>query len=112
MNDERGEGFYRERYDQYRQELAGKEAAERERWGKVEPLIEDIALAASYMPEFESIVQGAANRLEAMQNVQLALPEHFPQLAKLPRPDVAGVASNEFKAAKEIVRLLWKEPVR
>lgn len=109
MTEQKGEGFYREKYDQYRKDMAEVERAEKERWAKVAPLIEDIALEASYIPEFMRVIAEANNRREALTALQEMLPQRFPKLGELPPPAVAGIASNTFRAAQELMRLLWKE---
>ena len=86
------------------------EVAERERWKKVEPLIEVIALKAAYMSEFETVSK-AESPGAALQMVQALLASLLQEeLGRLSEPAVAGVPSNQFKVAKEVVKLLWKDP--
>ena len=76
--------------------------------------IEEIALRAAEMKEFQDVVKQAKSKLDAVRVVRELLPQHFPEIDELPKPEVksAGIlspASNEFMVAKNIVDLLYEK---
>jgi len=83
------------------------------------PEVTEIALEAAEIPEFQKAVKEAKNQVESIIELRELLKEHFPQIPSLPDPSppkedgirlknpLGGMASNEFKIAKNIVDLLW-----
>ncbi|MCH7758908.1 hypothetical protein IID20_00935 [Patescibacteria group bacterium] len=91
--------------------------------------IEEIAFQAAEIPEFKKIIKKSKSRIEAIKELRLILPEHFPEISNLPKPERPqeiipkeahirirlkdpfglGPASNEFMIAKYIIDLLWQE---
>ena len=75
--------------------------------------VEEIALRAAEIQEFQDAVRQAKSKLEAVRVVRELLPQHFPEISDLPKPEVksGGIlppASNEFMIAKNIVDLLYE----
>lgn len=73
--------------------------------------IEEIALRAAEMKEFQDAVQQAQSPLERIRSVRKLLREYFPEIESLPepqtkRPGLFPPASNEFKIAKLVTELL------
>ena len=88
--------------------------------------IEEIALRASEMTEFQDVVKKAKSKLEAITAVREILVDYFPEISKIPEPQknnqemaesqskirMEGILpppSNEFMIAKNIVDLLFEK---
>lgn len=85
--------------------------------------VEEIALRAAEMPEFQGVVQEANSIFEAVKGVRVLLAKHFPEIPNLsdpvpPQEDVnairlknplGGVACNEHIIARHVVSLLWQK---
>lgn len=75
--------------------------------------IEDIALRACEMDEFQEAVKQSKNKIEAIKIVRELLSEKFPEIKEIPEPEkevgFLPAASNEFMIAKDIVDLLYKK---
>lgn len=99
--------------------------SDREKFTTYSEKVEEIALQASEMPEFQEAVKNAKGKLEAIKNVRILLREHFPEIEDLPKPEqrseeipesktpirrkgILPPASNEFMIAKNIVDLLYE----
>ncbi len=78
--------------------------------------VEEIALRAAEMPEFQKIIKGTPSRLEAIKKIREVLEIYFPEITEIPEPrageaqkPIGGLPSSEFLIAKSIVELLSEE---
>lgn len=88
--------------------------------------IEDVALRAVEIQEFQDAVKKATSRLKATMAVRALLQEYFPEISKMPkprRPDkpinkqsapirtnrIGPPASNDYMIAKNVVDLLYEK---
>lgn len=82
--------------------------------------VEEIALQASEMPEFQEAVSNAKGKIEAIKDIRVLLSTRFPEISELPEPNwqpkqkysgrIDGTIpppSNDFKIARHVVDLLW-----
>ena len=97
-----------------------------------EKSIEKIVLKAIEMPQFQSAVQAAQNKVEAIKVVRGLLSQYFPEIASMPEgvkkelvenenaptsetmtlrgnPFGGRPLTNDFLIAKNIVDLLWEK---
>ena len=79
--------------------------------------VEEVALRAAELPDFQETVRNAPNRIEAIRAVRELLREQFPEIEAIPAPrqgpsqaPVGGLPGNEFLVAKAVVELL-SEPL-
>ena len=75
--------------------------------------IDKIVIQAATTDFFRDLVMKAPSRLDAMRSVREHLEEYFPEIKTLPiiKPDIIQSLSNDYKVAKVLVELLWKERV-
>ena len=74
--------------------------------------IEEIALRAAEMPEFQDAIKRVKSGMEAIIEVRKLLPRHFPEISQIPEPSAGPIwpaPSNELLIAKHIVRLLYEK---
>ena len=76
--------------------------------------VEEIALHASEIKEFQDAVSQAKSRLKAITAVRELLRQRFPEINKIPEPKVESMgllppAKNEFRIAKHIIDLLFEK---
>lgn len=76
--------------------------------------VEEIALRAAEMEEFQDVVKQSKSRFEALRDVRGLLRQHFPEIDQIPEPKVEKTglmppAGNEFEIAKYIVDLLFEK---
>ncbi len=87
--------------------LASSARDEEARLERVRPLLEDIALRASYDKQIQHAVEDAKNKMRAIVAVRQRLLDLFVnEIDALEKPEVA-TASNQYDIAKTVVDLLW-----